>query len=192
MRRRASIYVLITLLGLFVLICGCFSNINNGIDLPSDKYIAIQIEKFDTGTLVSGNNPVPPEAPVRPFFYYNKTTGFPTDYPNMNQSFKILLGSYYVDSPPGIEKSSLSVRGIYGLPYTTEFGVKITNVYDNGTIELNDGNGTFNLNPEDKWVYPSMPTRIETKNGSYNGINYSITVKYTTKWQITNKGVYNK
>lgn len=194
MKVKALVCGLITIIAGFVLICGCLSFLNtqNENNLSSNKYVAIQIEKFDTGTLISGYNPVPPEAPVRPPFYYNKSLNYPSNYPEMNQSLKILLGTYYIDSSPGIEKSNLIVHGIYDLPYTTEFGVKITKIYNNGTIELFNENGTFYLNPEDKWISPLAQTKIETKNGSYNGTDYSITVKYTTKWQITNKGVYDK
>jgi hypothetical protein len=169
--------------------------------LSPNKYVAIQEERNDVGTIVSGYNPAFPEAPVPQLFlyntsmviaFYNKSGIYPPNYPEMNQSLKILQGTYYIDTSPARYNNNLVVRGIYNFPYNSESGASILGVDKNGTVEMMYGNESIHLNSGDSWTSPITQTRNETVNGIYNGKNYTAIIKYSTTWQIINKGIFDK
>jgi hypothetical protein len=200
MRRHIFVYGSILLAVLvFTLVCGCMTESNS---LQSDKYVAIEEEMNDDGVLIAGT-PGIPEAPLPPIFDYDNTIprySYPSNYPLMNDSLKILYGTFYTDSTPEYLRKRLNVRGIYEYPYTLESGPIITNVDRNGTVQMTYDNTSISLKVNDAWTSPVISTRVVNVSGtsarlvndSVIGGNYTYTVKYTTTWKVTNRGIFEK
>jgi hypothetical protein len=200
MRHQIFVYGLILLAVLvLVFVCGCMTESNS---LQSDKYVAIEEEMNDNGVLIAGT-PGIPEAPLPPIFEYDNTIprySYPQGYPPMNDSLKILDGGFYTDSTPEYLRKSLNVRGIYAYPYQLESGPVITNIDRNGTIQMVYDNKSTYLKVNDEWTSPIITTRVANINGTsvrfidgnVTGGNYTYTVKYTTTWKVTNRGLFEK
>jgi hypothetical protein len=180
--------------------CGCTNH--DSSFLPLNQYVAIEEEMYDNGVLIAGT-PGIPEAPLPPIFYYDNTIPryiYPPDYPPMNDSLKIVYGTFYTDSTPEYLRKRLNVHGIYEYPYPLESGPIITNVDRNGTVQMTYDNESINLNVNDAWTSPVISTRVVNLSGtsarlmndSVIGGNYTYTVKYTTTWKVTNRGVFEK
>lgn len=177
------------------------TNISHASDiLQSNKYVAIELDIQNTGIIIEGSNPVPPNTIAPEIFvynttiakYFNKSGWFPSNYPEMNDSLKILLGTYYIESSPATLKSNLSVVGIYNLPFNGNASIKFLNVYKNGTTQIVYENDSIFLSPGDTWVSPIVTTMNQTYNDTFTGINYSYTVKYSMTYKATNLGLFEK
>ncbi|CAJ38015.1 hypothetical protein [Methanocella arvoryzae] len=169
--------------------------------LPDNKYVAIEEEICDDGKIISGNNPVPPDAPLpikflynRPMaqIYYNKSGNFPPDYPEINNSLNILWGIYQIENTPEHLRTSLIVHGVYDLPHNVNNGLKILNVNKSGIAKLSYNNTMISLSPGETWTSPIIQTRTVIRNGTYMDKNYSYVVEFTTTFKITNLGVFDK
>jgi hypothetical protein len=191
---------LIVLLVIFlILICGCLITYSDS--LPSNRYVALEEKIIDNGIIVAGENPIIGDLPAPQIFLYNKTlvsmfydkSGvFPPYYPTINESLKILLGTYHIVEYPVYGRWDLTVHGVYSLPYDTDSRITILSAYENGTVQMRYGNESIYLKSGDSWISPVLSIRNETKTGTVMGNNYSFTIKYTTTCTITNKGIYDK
>jgi hypothetical protein len=185
-----------------ILICGCINdNTFNNNSMPSMKYSVLEEKIWDEGNITAGKLPFHGDAMPLPIFLYNKTRvhefenksiDYPPNYPPMNESMKILLGTYQIENIPWSLKGNLNVSGIYGYPYKLASGLEIINVDKNGTIYMLYDNNSINLKIGDVWVSPIISTRIETYNGSYIDSVYSYTVEYSRTITLTNRGMYDK
>jgi len=162
--------------------------------LPSNKYVAIQLEIQDYGTLVSGTYPYPGMA--QPPVIFN-----PTGYP-ANDSLKMIIG--IINHKDSIVNLAVDLKEteVYSLPYDLEPGLTISHINKNGTVELSYGNESINLPPQSTWKSPIISTWNETNTINYpppdgitgedHGINYTYTIQFTRAWNIENMGIYNK
>jgi hypothetical protein len=196
--------LILCILSSIILACGCITGDQN--ILPPGKYIAIQEVVRDSGTFISGHYPYPGMAqPMWPFYYDRSAlppAGYPTDYPRMNDSLKILLGVYDIKESNISLTTRLSVAGIYELPYMLEPGLKIIGVDRNGTVEMSYGNESISLPPGSAWRSPAISTWNETGTVRYpppnamtghdNGTDYTFTVQYVRTFTVENKGVFDK
>lgn len=188
--------MVLILMGL-VFLCGCISG---GNSLPINKYVAIQEDMREDSTLISGSVPYRHGPPPTPIFYYNKdilktiykSESYPPEYPPMNESLKILLGTYRMFDRTQYMDISFNVSGIYGYPYKLDSGLIILNVDENGTVQMEYDNKPIYLGINETWVSPIVSTRYDTLNGTHMNTSYSYTVKYTTSCTVTNKGIFDK
>jgi hypothetical protein len=196
--------LLICIIGLAILAGGCMVNDLN--ELPPNKYVAIYEEIRDDGTIVSGSYPYPGGAqPPIPFFYRKSdypSMGYPSDYPSMNDSLKILLGTYTVKESSVRLTNNLNVDGIYSLPYTLGSGITIIAVDKDGNVKMSYENESINLPPGTLWTSPSTPAWNETNTvrypppgiytGADNGSDYTYTIQYVRTWTVGNMGIFEK
>lgn len=215
-------FLIICILILFVIVCGCTINSNTTKDvLPTDKYVAVLEEYTNTSTLI-GNTTYSPVQPMpiptpRPIFYYNNSQGMSSYLKsygiNVNDNFKILLGKIsYIDTPTEVGYKGMTqtgeyvplytLTGIYTLPYTIENEFTILNITQNGTIIAIYKNQTIYLQSGENRTFIIHSENI---TGFYlaNTVNTNIyDFKNITElpWPIhneisitiTNKGIFNK
>ncbi|MGA9188370.1 MAG: hypothetical protein WB014_07375 [Methanosarcina sp.] len=179
--------LIIALLLILANVSGCTSSNSDSL-LPNDKYVAVEETKYNYGIVISGQYPYPGMAQPAPRFYYHGPA-YPTDYPTVNDSLKILLGVYqHNEYPPVGLTTSISVKGIYDYPYQSESGPIITNVGNNGTVFMTYNNMTIDLRINETWTSPRINTSTETKNAS--GSIY--VVQYQTWYKFENLGMFEK
>jgi hypothetical protein len=205
--RLESYCIILLLLAGFLIVCGCLGASSN--TLPSTKYVALEAELRDDGTITSGWSPQGDAVPPGIFFYnkdlvhsvYGDSLDHAPGYPPANESMKILLGQYYTESRAWNQKGNLTVMGVYGYPYAFENGPTILNIDRNGTVRMTYDNESIDLKTGDSWKTPVISTRSENYSGSYiegdiNGtsrdVYYSYTVEWVTTWTIRNLGAYDK
>lgn len=82
----------------------------------------------------------------------------------MNESLKILYGTYSIRDTPEHRVADLSVKGIYEYPYQLESGPTILGVDLNGTIRMSYNNESFYLYNQSEWESPVTTGDIETIN----------------------------
>jgi hypothetical protein len=196
--------LILCILSFIVMDCGCIAGDQNV--LPPGKYVALQEEVRDSGTFISGHYPYPGMAqPMWPFYYGGHALppdGYPPNYPPLNDSLKILLGSYGIKESNISLTVSLNVAGVYELPYTLEPDLKIIGVERNGTVTMSYGNESITLPPGSAWKSPAISTWNETGTVRYpppgamtgydNGTEYTYTVQYVRTLTVINKGVFDK
>lgn len=188
-RRLLILFIFIASL----LMGGCLGTNSNS--LPSNKYVAIQVDVMYAGTLVYGTYPYPGMAQLPVGFY-------PEMYPT-NDSLKIMVG--IINTRSSIV--SLAVNGpvvmnINNLPSDIKLGLSIDGVDKNGTIEMSYNNTSIKLTSGSTWKSPIISTWNETNTIKYpppnfatgvdNGTNYTYIIQYQETWTVENKGMFNK
>lgn len=194
MRLNKFIYTLL-IFTILVIASGCVNPNQNKNTLSSSKYVALDIDIRDTGALQSGTPLQHSEARPYPLFYYSANLThlpYPADYPQKNESLKILVGTFNIDDTPDLLSGTLNVCGVYGYPYIYDSNITIIGIDQNGTVQIKYSNETILLQPKDLWVSPVVSTRIATITRPYYDTNYSYTVKYSTTYSINNLGVFDK
>ena len=203
--------LIVSILVFCLLGCGCTASNQNALPstgssqnaLPSSKYVALYEEVDDEGQIVSGNlSPVVGDAYPPITFYYNKSAAPPSGFPYpINDSLKILFGTYSQKESSAGLRNGLNVVEIYNFPSIPEQGLIINGVDKNGTVDMIYNNTSVALSPGSAWTAPPIPEWNETNtvtytqpnvNGQSNRTNYTYTIQYNRTVTIENKGVIDK
>jgi hypothetical protein len=207
-----SSLLIICILAFSILISGCLAGDQNV--LPSSKYIVIQEEIYEFNGTINGSYPDIPDVVSSIPFYYNKSEHYPSDYPQINESLKALLGIYRIENVSGNITVNLTVKGIYSYPYKLgpendvyilpvrpyllESVPVVVGVDRNGTLETAFGNETPTVISGVTFSKQYMTQPIGTDNilpiVSTRNITTSEgdTIQYTSMYNITNVGIFDK
>ncbi|HUL62354.1 MAG TPA: hypothetical protein VLT35_04765, partial [Methanocella sp.] len=182
--RKARLPLILISIVSLVAACGCSTNNAGKADsLPGNKYVAVEESMTIRCTLINGSYGLLPHAtPSDSFIYDGSLNGDSTAYggwtnlkpealdnyyPAINDSFKVLLGTYYYrELSPGDMSTGLRVKGVYNFPYALQSGFVLRDIDRNGTIYGSYGNASIVLLSGELW---ETPTVNEIASGSGTG-----------------------
>ncbi|WP_424357731.1 hypothetical protein [Methanocella sp. MCL-LM] len=200
----ATISLIILIIGLPI--GGCITQNQPTSDLPSNKYVAIfeMISENPNVTMIEGRVPTVMEPPRPPVFDYDGSEGLLRNEITINDSLKMVYGTFYFTFSYERRRGEMDVRGIYSLPYKVDDNLTILGVDHNGTVQMSYQKQIINLTIGDRWVSPLISSWTENKNGTMkfgvyeNGTiketsePYNYTTRYDTTMYVENKGIFDK
>lgn len=185
---------------------GCSDRSHETGELSPGKYVALFEMVSDGYSVIEGETFHPPMmAPAPPLFDYDGSQGRIRDYTPINDSLKILYGTFYFTNDASRKRGLLNVTGIYSFPFSPEYNLTINRVDENGTVYMSYNGELINLTTGELWTSPVIDTWVETRDyntsiTSYvNGttpevipVHVYYKLRWTTSFYVQNRGIFNK
>lgn len=184
---------------------GCSDSSHETDGLSPNKYVALFEMVYERYNVSEGKMFAPYTDPYPPFFDYDGSHGLARNYTPVNDSLKILYGTYYFTFSPDRMRGRLDVRGIYRFPDTTLRNLTITGADDNGTVYMRYDNQTISLKAGDRWESPVISSWTEihdfntTVTSYMNGttpevipVHVYYKLLFETSFYVENKGMFDK